>query len=54
MNCDANATVSSPIVFASTDIHPAVNEDSQLRLKIGDQRVASAQLTVTIYFALGY
>ena len=53
LKCDQAATTSAPIVFASTEIHPVVNEDSRLRLKIGQQFAPSAQLTVTIYFALG-
>ena len=54
MNCDRASATSAPVVYSSTSVHPAVNEDSVLRLKIGDNLIASAQLTVTLYFALGY
>lgn len=54
MNCHTAATTSAPIVYAGTDLHPAVNEDSVLQWHIGQQFAPSAQVTVTIYFALGY
>jgi hypothetical protein len=54
MNVDQAAPTSAPIVYASTNLHPAVNEDSVLRLKVGQQFNPSAQITVTVYYALGY
>ena len=51
---DANATTSAVVVYSGTSVHPAVNEDSQLRLRIGQQFAASAEMTVTLYFAMGY
>jgi hypothetical protein len=54
MNCDKDNTTSAPILFAGTSIHPAVYEGSILTLKIGDNYEASAELTVSLYFALGY
>lgn len=54
MNRDKAASEDAPIVYAGTNLHPVVNGESVLRLKISDQSVASAQLTITLYFALGY
>ena len=51
---DANATTSAAVVCSGTSVHPAVNEDSQLRLRIGQQFAASAELTITLYYTMGY
>ncbi len=54
IDCDANGTTSAAIVYDSTSVHPAVNEQSSLRIRIGQQFAASAEMTITLYFALGY
>lgn len=53
MNCDKAGTTSVPVLFAGTNVHPSFSDDVVFRLKIGDQLVPSAQLTITLYFALG-
>lgn len=52
-NLDANATVRKPITFASSAQNPTVDELSVLRVLVGDNYVVSAQVTVTLVFALG-
>lgn len=53
IDCDRSATTSVPIVYASTSVHPAVDEHSILTLHVGQQFTASAEFTVTLYCARG-
>ena len=51
---DAVAAQEKVILYASTSVHPVVGAADVLRLRITDNVVPSAQLTVYLEFALGY
>ena len=53
IDCDRSATTSVPIVYASTSVHPCVDEHSTLTLHVGQQFAAAGEFTVTLYAARG-
>lgn len=46
-------TVKAPIVFSGSAVHPCVDESDELTLKIANNSVASAEVVVEIYYAVG-
>jgi predicted RNA methylase len=52
-NRDTANTERAAIVIASTSLHPVVDETDVLTLKIANNSVNSATITVVIYYALG-
>ncbi len=52
-NRDTANTEMAAIVFASTSVHPAVDESDTLTLAITNNAVNSATITIVVYYALG-
>lgn len=53
LNRDRTAAEEAVIVYASTSLHPYVDETDTLRLKVDNQAAPSAELTIDLYIALG-
>lgn len=53
MNRDTVQSEEAVIVYASTSIHPYVDEMNSLTLVVDNQFAASAILIVDVYYALG-
>lgn len=53
MNRDFAISEEAPIVYASTSLHPYVDEVNALTFVLDNQFAASAVVTVDIYYALG-
>lgn len=54
LNRDQAATEHAVIVYSGTSLHPVVDETDTLTLRLDGNLVASAQVEVTLYYALGY
>lgn len=52
-NRSASATEKAPIVYSGTGTHPPVDEADTLTMKIANNSVNSALVTVTLYYRLG-
>lgn len=53
-NRDTVASEIASIVFASTSVHPTVDEDDELMLVVDNHFTPSAQITIHVFYALGY
>ncbi len=53
LNRDRAASEEAVIVYASTSIHPYIDETDTLTLHVDNNLVASAQIVIDLYFALG-
>lgn len=51
---DTATTEQASIKYASTSLHPAVDESDTLTLAITQNNAPGAILTVDLYYALGY
>jgi len=54
LNRDTVNTEHAVIRYANTSIHPVVDESDTLTLVIDNNTAPSAQITIDVYFALGY
>lgn len=52
-NRDRAASEEVPVLYASTSVHPYVDDTDDLTLIIDTQFAASAELTIHLYVALG-
>jgi hypothetical protein len=52
-NRDAAAHEEVAIIYASTSLHPAVDEDDELTFVIDNHFAPSAQITAHLFYALG-
>lgn len=52
-NRDAAASEETVLVYASTSLHPYVDETDSLTLVIDNHFAPSAKMTIDLYFALG-
>jgi hypothetical protein len=55
VGANRSATLSEkvPVVYSGTGLHPPVDEADTLTFKLANNSVASAQITVTLYYGLG-
>lgn len=53
-NRDTVASEMAAIVFASTSVHPTVDEDDELTLMVDNHFTPSAITTIHVMYALGY
>lgn len=49
----ASATQQTPILYAGTSVHPVIDESDTLTLQVQNNAVASAQIVIDLYYALG-
>jgi len=52
-NRDTAAAEETPIFYASTSVHPCIDEEDTLTARISGNVVVGATLTVIVYYALG-
>ena len=52
-NRDAAATEETVLVYASTSVHPYIDETDSLTLVVDNHVAPSAQIVIDLYFALG-
>lgn len=52
-NRDLDTTEHAVLVYVGTSLHPYIDETDSLTLTISNNVVASAQVVIDLYFALG-
>lgn len=52
-NRDNTHTEHAAILYASTSVHPAIDESDDLTLVIEQNAVASAEMIIELYYGLG-